>query len=149
MTTLDNHIDITATPLEVWAVVADLGRLADYDPVVITSTVVGEQQEGLGARRRCNARQGRFFVEEVTVWEPPHRLQFTIVECNLPTRTLTHTYSLKATPSGTSVTQQMQYDMRFGVFGQLLDRLVVRRTSDRGIKGFFTGLKRAVETAPA
>ena len=145
MTTVNNAVEINATPERVWAVLADLDRLADYDPVVTKSVVISEFHQGVGARRRCDAHQGRFFVEDVTTWEPPSRLQFTIVECNLPTRNLTHTYTLEPTPSGTRVTQMMAYEMRFGVLGRLLDLLVVRRKSDQGIKGFFAGLTATVE----
>lgn len=145
MTTINNAIEIKATPEQVWAVLADLDRLAEYDPVVTESVVIGESREGVGARRRCDARQGRFFVEDVTTWEPPSQLQFTIVECNLPTRNLTHTYTLEPTTTGTRVTQVMAYDMRFGVIGRLLDGVLVRRKSDQSIKGFFAGLKSTVE----
>jgi uncharacterized protein YndB with AHSA1/START domain len=144
-TTINNRIDIDATPEQVWAVLGDLDRLDDYDPVVTKSVVVGDLNDGLGARRRCDARQGRYFVEEVTVWDPPRRLQFAIAECNLPTRDLTHTYTLEATATGTTVTQVMAYNMAFGAIGRLLDGLILRRKSDQGIKGFFAGLKATVE----
>jgi len=147
-TIIHNHIHIAATPTAVWEVLADLPRLADYDPVVTTSVLVGDRHEGVGARRRCDAKQGRYFIEEVTEWAPPSRLQFSIIECNLPTRDLTHTYTLEETPSGTRVTQAMVYEMKFGPLGWALNELVLRRKSDTGIKGFFAGLKTTVENEP-
>ena len=132
-TTIHNHIDIAATPEQVWEVLADLDRLHEYDPVVTRSAVVGEQRAGLGAQRRCDARQGRYFVEAVTEWKQPNRLQFTIIECNLPTRDLTHTYTLDATPSGTRVSQVMRYDTRFGPLGAVLNNAMIKRKTDQGI----------------
>jgi uncharacterized protein YndB with AHSA1/START domain len=146
-TTIHNHIDIAATPEQVWEVLADLDRLHEYDPVVTRSTLVGGQQAGVGAQRRCEARQGRYFVETVTEWEHPNRLQFTIVDCNLPTRDLTHTYALDATPNGTRVSQVMRYDTRFGPVGAILDRVIIRRKTDQGIKGFLAGLNTIVTNA--
>ena len=146
-TTIHNHIDIAATPAQVWDVLADLDRLHEYDPSVTRSAVVGEQHEGLGAKRRCDARQGRYFVETVTEWDQPNRLQFTIVDCNLPQRDLTHTYTLDATPSGTRVSQLMRYDTRFGPLGTILDRLMIRRKTDNGIKGFLGGLNITVTSS--
>ena len=146
-TTIHNQIDIAATPDQVWEVLADLDRLHEYDPVVTRSTVVGEQHEGVGAQRRCDARQGRYFVEAVTEWDQPNRLQFTIIECNLPTRDLTHTYTLEATPSGTRVSQVMRYDTRYGALGTILDRVMIRRKTDQGIKGFLAGLNTTVTNA--
>lgn len=148
-TTIHNHIDIAATPDAVWDVLADLDRLHEYDPVVTRSAVVGHQREGIGAQRRCDARQGRFFVETVTEWDQPHGLQFTIIDCNLPTRNLTHTYTLDATPSGTRVNQVMRYDTRFGPLGALLNWAMIRRKTDQGIKGFLAGLDTTVTNAPS
>ena len=146
-TTIHNHIDIAATPEQVWDVLADLDRLHEYDPVVTRSAVFGEQRDGLGAQRRCDARQGRYFVETVTEWDQPSRLQFTIIDCNLPTRDLTHTYTLDATPSGTRVSQVMRYDTRFGPLGVILNWVMIRRTTDQGIKGFLAGLNTTVTNA--
>jgi hypothetical protein len=46
---------------------------------------------------------------------------------------------------GTLVKQRMEYELKVGPIGVLMDALMVRRKSDAGIKGFFEGLKRYVE----
>lgn len=145
MTTILNHIDIDATPQQVWDVLADLDALADYDPFVETSTLIGDQHEGVGAQRKCTVKPMNWFQEQVTIWEPVERLQYTIIDCNLPTRDLTHSYTITAYGATTRVEQVMNYEMRGGPAGRLLDRLVVRRKSDKQIKGFFVGLKEHVE----
>ncbi len=148
-TSITQHVEIAASPAQVWAVLADLERLAEYDPVVTRAVVVGDRHDGIGARRRCDARQGRYFVEDVTVWEPASRLQFRIVECNLPTAALTHSYALAPIGDGTRVTETMEYTMKFGPLGALLDVIVVRRTTTQGIAGFLAGLQRTVEAEGA
>lgn len=45
----------------------------------------------------------------------------------------------------TKVKQIMQYEMKFGVFGKIMDALMVRNQSDKGIKKFFAGLKSFTE----
>jgi hypothetical protein len=40
----------------------------------------------------------------------------------------------------------MEYSLKFGPVGNLLDALLVRKKWDAGVKGFFAGLKRYVET---
>lgn len=148
-TTIRNEIDIEATPAEVWDVLADLDRLAEYDPVVVTSTILGDRPSGLGARRRCEVKPRRWFHEEVTIWEPHERVQFTIIECNLPTDNLTHSYTLTPTPTGTNVEQVMKYEMRLGLLGRALNTLIIRRKSDQGVKKFFRGLQDHVEARRA
>jgi hypothetical protein len=82
-----------------------------------------------------------WFDEEITVWEPHRRLQFSIIDCNLPTHSLTHTYTLEPSASRTHVAQVMRYEMKLGLVGQALNRLIIRRKSDQQIKGFFAGLE--------
>jgi hypothetical protein len=43
------------------------------------------------------------------------------------------------------VRQRMEYRLKFGPLGKLLDTLIVRRKWNAGIHGFFSGLKRYVE----
>ena len=40
----------------------------------------------------------------------------------------------------------MEYDLKFGLLGRLMDVLAVRRQWDAGGKKFFAGLKKFVET---
>ena len=44
------------------------------------------------------------------------------------------------------MTQRMEYQLKWGVFGRLLDTMILRRKWDQGVKDFFTGLKKQVET---
>jgi hypothetical protein len=39
----------------------------------------------------------------------------------------------------------MDYTVKFGVLGKLMDALMVRKQSDAGIKKFFAGLKSYIE----
>jgi hypothetical protein len=39
----------------------------------------------------------------------------------------------------------MEYTVKFGLLGQLLDALMIRKQSDAGIKKFFSGLKNYAE----
>jgi hypothetical protein len=41
--------------------------------------------------------------------------------------------------------QVMVYTVKFGMFGKLLDWLMIRRQSDKGIKQLFAGLKAYAE----
>jgi hypothetical protein len=46
----------------------------------------------------------------------------------------------------TEVSQVMQYTMKFGIAGKILDFVIGKRQSDKQIKLFFKGLKEYVET---
>jgi ligand-binding SRPBCC domain-containing protein len=149
MTVLENSIRIDATPEEVWSVLASLEALDRYDPGVAKAEIVSDVKEGPGAARRCDLKPGGWFKEKVSTWKPHEALAFELYECTLPVRRLEHTYILVSEGGGTVVRQRMEYQLKFGAVGRLLDALVVRRKWNAGVQSFFGGLKRYVEDGGA
>jgi hypothetical protein len=146
MTTLHNRVEISATPEKVWSALAKLEALQDYDPAIAKSEVETTGTSGLGASRRCALKDGGWFREKVTIWEPHRVLAFELHDCSLPVRRLAHRYTLTERAGTTLVEQRMDYTLKFGPIGALLDRVLVRRRWDQGIKAFFLGLKGYVES---
>jgi ligand-binding SRPBCC domain-containing protein len=145
MTVLENSIRIDAPPEKVWAALASLEMLDRYDPGVVKAEIVSETREGPGSARQCDLTPGGWFKEKVSEWRPHEALAFELYECTLPVRRLKHSYRLVPDGSGTLVQQRMEYQLKFGPLGKLLDAVVVKRKWIAGIKGFFSGLKRYVE----
>jgi len=147
MTTLYNRVEIHAAPEKVWGALAKLEALQNYDPTIAKSELETEGGSGLGASRRCALKDGGWFRERVTLWEPHRALAFELHDCSLPVRRLAHRYELTESGGHTTVEQRMDYDLKFGLFGVLLDLVLVRRRWDQGVKAFFLGLKGYVEGA--
>ena len=110
--------------------------------------MVSEAKTGVGAARKCELKPGGWFKERVSEWRPNEAVAFELFECTLPVRNLKHSYRLRDEGDGTLVEQRMEYQLKFGVVGRIMDALVVRRRWDIGVKGFFTGLKAHVEGQP-
>jgi ligand-binding SRPBCC domain-containing protein len=146
MTVLENQIRIDARPEQVWSVLASLDALAEYDPGVARSEIVSDARQGPGAARKCELAPGGWFKERVTAWRPNEALSFELYECTLPVRALRHSYTLAPDGGGTLVSQRMEYRLKFGPLGKLLDAMIVRRRWNAGVLGFFAGLKRYVES---
>ena len=149
MTVLENSIRIDAPPEKVWAVLASMDVLHRYDPGVARSQIISTEPQGPGSARRCDLKPGGWFTERVADWRPHEALAFELTECTLPVRALRHSYTLVADAGGTVVSQRMEYQLKFGPLGTLLDALVVRAKWAAGIRGFFHGLKQYVETGRA
>ena len=145
MTVLENSIRINAPREKVWSVLASLDALDQYDPGIRKSKIVSSQKEGLGAARQCDLTPGGWFKERVAEWRPHEGLAFELFECTLPVRRLKHSYTLTPDSGGTVVNQRMEYELKFGPLGRLMDAVMVRRKWNNGIQGFFAGLKRYVE----
>jgi ligand-binding SRPBCC domain-containing protein len=145
MTILENSIFIDATAQEVWTALASLDALERYDPGVTRSEVVSPSHEGPGAARRCDLKPGGWFKEKVVDWKIGEALSFELFECTLPVRRLKHSYTFTPEGTGTIVRQRMEYQLKLGPVGWLMDAVMVRRRWKAGIEGFFAGLKRYVE----
>jgi len=146
VTTLQNSVFIEASSEEVWSWLARLDALPDYDPAVASARIESLAHSGLGAERRCELKDGNWFRERVSGWEPERALAFELCACSLPVRALRHSYRLTAEHAGTRVEQRMHYELKFGPFGAALDALFIRRKWNAGIVGFLAELKRHVES---
>lgn len=149
MTVLENSIRIEAAPERVWSVLASLDALDRYDPGVAKAEIVSDMKEGPGAARRCDLKPGGWFKERISALKLHEALAFELYECTLPVRRLKHTYTLVSEGGGTVVRQRMEYELKFGALGRLLDAIVVRRKWNAGVQSFFGGLKRYVEDGGA
>jgi len=145
VTILKNSIHVAAPPEKVWAALARLDALHEFDPGIRRSEINSPSSEGVGASRHCDLRAGGWFRDRVTVWEPFRELEFELYDCSLPVRRLRHRYVLTPDQNGVRVEQEQEYELKYGALGALLDRLVVRGKWDAGIKSFFSGLKSYVE----
>lgn len=86
-----------------------------------------------------------WFDEKITVFNPNEDLTYQLTDCTFPMKDLKHSYSFEKIGNQTKVKQVMQYTVKFGLLGKLLDSLMIRKQSDAGIKKFFAGLKNFAE----
>ena len=136
---------VIAAPVEaVGSVLGDIGTIADWNPGVRKSYLVGDDT-GLGSRRRCELGAKMYLDEEVVEWEALRRLTMRITATNLPFKTADIRFTLDPVDGGTRVAVSPVYSLKFGPLGALMDRLMVRRSYAKGMEDLLIGLKSAVE----
>lgn len=146
MTTLHNEISIHAPIEKIWAALSNIDELEKYDPTVKKSTLVSSARSGTGAKRKVDMKDGKnWFEEKCTVWKSNEALAFELTACSFPVHRLKHTYSFEKAGTEIKVKQIMEYRIKYGWVGMVLDALVIRKQSDSGVKKFLSGLKRYVE----
>lgn len=146
MAKIHNEITINASIEKVWAMLTDLELLEQYDPTVKKSTLVSAQKTGLGAKRKVLMLDGKnWFDEKVIAYKTNEELTYQLTDCSFPIKGLKHSYSFEKVGNQTKVKQVMEYTVKFGLLGKLLDILMIRKQSDSGIKKFFSGLKSYAE----
>jgi len=142
MATIYNEITIAAERDKVWGILTKLDMLEKYDPTVKKSVVTSTQQTGIDAKRKVEMADGNnWFEEKITEFEPGRALTFELTACSFPIERLKHSYSFEPIGNQTKVKQVMDYTVKFGFVGKLLDALMIKKQSDIGIKKFMTGLK--------
>ncbi len=146
MTKLHNEITINAPVEKIWKILANVGELDHYDPTITKSTVTSTNADGLGASRKVDMKDGKhWFKEKTTVCKPNEAVTYQLTECNFPIKGLQHSYSFERVGNQTKVSQEMEYEVKYGFLGKIMDALMLRKQFDNGIKKFFAGLKQYVE----
>ena len=154
MTSIEGDVWIDASRETVWRRLADLGGIHQFHPGLSGSHLLGEQAEGIGAQRRCELKGGGH----------PPRGGRGVGKSRQPGA---HHHGGKGLPpfvkaggrftlsdgesGGTDVGLALEYQLRFGWVGSLMDRLMVRREFERTVPGILQGLKHRAEAddAPA
>jgi ribosome-associated toxin RatA of RatAB toxin-antitoxin module len=146
MARIYNEICINAPIERIWDALSNIEELDKYDPSVKKSIAVSGVKSGKGAKRKVEMQDGKnWFEEECTVWKPNEELTYELTACSFPVHKLKHSYSFRKAGSQIKVGQVMEYKVKFGLLGKILDALMMRKRSDAGIKKFFAGLKSYAE----
>lgn len=146
MTTLHNEITINAPIEKIWEALSSIENLDKFDPTVKKSTVLSTEKSGLGAKRKVDMLDGKnWFEEKVTVFKTNEALAYQLTDCSFPMDSLMHSYSFEKIGNQTKVKQVMEYKVKFGILGKLLDSLMIRKQTSSGIVKFFNGLKEYAE----
>jgi carbon monoxide dehydrogenase subunit G len=140
MATIHNEITVNASIDKVWSMLTDLELLGQYDSTVKKSTLVSSEKTVLMLDGK------NWFDEKVTVFKTNEALTYQLTDCSFPIAGVKHSNSFEKVANQTKVKQIMEYSVKFGLLGKLLNSSMIRKQSDTGIKKFFTGLKSHAET---
>lgn len=136
---------IEAPVSEVWRALGKIGDIYRWNPGVRASHTTSEQEAGLGATRFCDLGGKNYLDEEVVVWQPNEKLTMRITGTNLPFETADIRFTLRPEGDSTAVSVSPLYKLKYGVIGELLDRVYVRKSYQKGMESLLSGLKAHVE----
>jgi uncharacterized protein YndB with AHSA1/START domain len=124
-----SHTTPIAAPISrVWQTLADVGTIAEWHLGVKASPVLSDAATGMGARRRIELYDGGTSIETVTAFEEGRSLTVTMSEHTMPMSRCLATFSVEADgPDAARVTFTMDYDMKWGPAGWLIDTVMLRR----------------------
>ncbi len=102
MSGITRHRIVEAPVDEVWAVLADFEAISDWADFVDHSSLMTEQTEGVGMRRRIQTDRTTV-VETVTAWEPGVTFSYSITGLPPVIRSVTNTWRIGTSGGSTMV----------------------------------------------
>jgi hypothetical protein len=148
MTTIRHETRAKCAPDRVWALLSDLEAVQRYNPTVRTATVEGEPRKGVGARRSCDLVPKGRVVERVTHWEDGRAVGLEVAESDWPIHFMRWVTRIEGVGGGTRITQHLEYKVKFGPLGWLLDNLVMRKKLVSNLDVVFAELVKHAEASP-
>src|SRR5262245_37092362 len=145
MTTIHHEVHAACPPARVCALLADLEAVQHYNPGVRRAVIEGSQRRGVGARRSCDLLPKGRVVERVTHWEDGRALGLEVAESDWPIHFMRWITRIEPSGDGTRITQALEYKVKFGPIGWLLDRLMMKRKLTVSLDGVFASLVKLAE----
>ena len=137
MAEVTRTLDIAAAPEAVWRTLADFGSISAWAPDVDHSSLMSEQQVGLGTVRRIQT--GRItVVERVIEWDDDRALGYRIEGLPAAITSVTNTWRLEPSPTGTQASVTTAVNVGPRPPQQLVARRIAKRlggVSDRMLAG--------------
>jgi Polyketide cyclase / dehydrase and lipid transport len=145
MTTVSHRFETSASPEKLWHCLSDLAMVKDYNPTVLSVQLRGNSRIGIGTLRACALKPKGNVLERVTVWEEGKAVGLEIVESDWPITKMNWVTKISPRGSGSVLLQDLEYGMKFGPLGWLLNVLVMRRNITKNVGEALKGLIRIAE----
>ena len=116
-----------------------------YNPLVKSVKIISNHKKGLGASRFCDLKPNGFAKERIIRFEPKSKISFELVESSWPVKSMKWHTSLHPDGASTIISQEMEYEVKFGLLGKLMDTLFMKKKLTQAIDDVFNHFKEYVE----
>ncbi|KAA3654736.1 MAG: SRPBCC family protein [Chloroflexi bacterium] len=142
------QIQVDAPINHVWNILADFGGIAKYNPSVPSVELRSANNEGVGADRVCQLNPAGEIYERVFDWHEGQSYSIEIYGGKGIPPFKKSVVDIKVEPSGsgTKVSTSLNYSLKYGIIGRLMNALMVDRFMKKGFSGLLAGLKHYAET---
>lgn len=148
MTKIEKKLGINASREQVWEVIANLGAIQNYNPMVKKSFYNTDKKIGEGAGRICEFSPMGKVEETATQWESGNNYTLHVKPIEkLPffKEGFAH-FSLKNISNGqTEVSVDFEYDITPGPVAKAINRLMLKNNFNKAFEGILKGLKKHIE----
>ena len=144
------QVSIALPRQKVWEGLRDLGRAPFYVPGLTGVEFTTERREGVGASRKVLQKSRPPMDETVVRWDEGYGFVLRLHNGDKPPapfREASFEYRIADAPDGGTLFQPaLTYTLPWGVFGALLDALIVNRFGRGQVRAVALNFKRYYET---
>jgi uncharacterized membrane protein len=145
MSQLSTQVQIKAPADKLWKVLVDLDSLPQWVPDNASSETASQNSETMTAPRYYDATPFHDVEERATGWEEGHHYAYEVKNIG-PIRSAYNCFSLNPVGEGETVlTQTLDFQMKLGPVGALMDTLVFRPQFRKRMEQSLAALKEYVE----
>lgn len=145
MTELNHQIKINAPAEKAFAVLSNLESVQHYNPGVLSAKYVGDSRNGVGAARECDLGKDGKVRERVTEYKQNEYISMELYQHNWPLEFMKWKTRVQPSDGGAVISQTMQYKMKFGLLGSVLDGLFMKKKLDSTLNSVFSSMKDYIE----
>jgi hypothetical protein len=147
-TKICHEIHAQCPPERVWALLSDLSAVERYNPGVRSARIQGDQRAEVGAERVCELLPKGRVLERVTHWENGRAVGLEVVESDWPIHFMRWVTRVEPAGASTRITQELEYQVKFGPAGWLLDKIVMKRKLSGLLDKVFENLADLAQRGP-
>ena len=130
---VSSDVIINASTAAVWDVLKEFGSVSDWAPAVSKSYYLDSQTSGVGTGRHCDIDGLGSIDEVVTEWQEGVGFTYSVTPLGPLDKSKSSWRLTPVSDSKTRLEVVLSYDLRFGLLGKALHKLVMRRKLEQSL----------------
>lgn len=130
----------------VWDVLKDFGNVSDWAPTVTKSYYLNAKTSGVGTGRHCDIEGFGSIQEYVTEWQEGQGFVYSVTALGPLAASNSSWWLTRIDDQTTKLEVVFSYDIRFGLFGKILHKLVMRKKLEQSLPETLAATRKQVES---
>jgi hypothetical protein len=140
------QIDIDASQEKSWEVLEDFNNVYTWAPGVTESHGIGKGDKQIGAGRHCKLDGFGEIDEYITHWQEGTGFVYDVSPLGPLHNAFSSWWLTSRDGTNTRLEVVLSYNIRFGLFGKIMHRLIMRGKLEKSLPETLLSVKKRIET---
>ncbi len=139
-------VTINAPKAVVWNLLKDFGNVSEWAPSVTDSYYLNSKTSGVGTGRHCDIKGFGSIQEFVTHWQEGEGFTYSVTPLGPLAQSNSSWWLTRIADQTTQLEVVLSYDIRFGILGEILHKLIMRNKLKQSLPETLGAMKKHIET---